>query len=125
MEPLTTLASIVDPPPFSTAVTLKSPVTRLLTVKSSSERSMIPITLEKSRFAAVVLGTEMIISPLLVLPTIDSATVGAAEAREAVVVDHAAGEVDQDRGEGCPPLQVCNIPDGWRGGSPRVVFNDP
>ncbi len=40
------------------------------------------------------------------------ALVGAAEVGEALVVDHAAGEADQDRGEGCPPLQVRNIPDG-------------
>ncbi len=40
------------------------------------------------------------------------AAVGIAKVREALVVDHAAREADQDRGEGCPPLQVRNIPDG-------------
>ena len=40
------------------------------------------------------------------------AAIGAAEVSEALVVDHAAGEADQDRDEGCPPLQARNIPDG-------------
>ncbi len=35
-----------------------------------------------------------------------------AEVREALVVDHSARDSDQDRGEGCPPLQVRDIPDG-------------
>ena len=40
------------------------------------------------------------------------AEVGAADVREALVADDASGQADQDRGEGFPPVQVPDIPDG-------------
>jgi hypothetical protein len=48
-----------------------------------------------------------------------------AEVRDALVVDHAAGEANQDRGEGYPSLPVRSLPDGRSGGSTRVVRSDP
>ena len=42
---------------------------------------------------------------------------GAREVGEALVVDHAAREADQDWSEGCSPLQVRDIPFGRGGGA--------
>ena len=53
------------------------------------------------------------------------ASVGVAEVREALVVDHAAGEADQDRSKGGPAFQERDVPDGRGGGPARLVRGDP
>ncbi len=52
------------------------------------------------------------------------ASVGAAEVREALVVDHAAGEAAQDRSKRGPAFQVRDFSDGRRGCAARVVRGD-
>ena len=52
---------------------------------------------------------------LLVVALKDMAAVGAAQVREALVVDHTAEEADQDRSKGGPTFQVRDVSDG-RGG---------
>ena len=50
---------------------------------------------------------------------------GAATLGAALVVDDAAGETDQDRGEGCAAFPEGRLSDGRSGGSARVVPGHP
>ncbi len=47
-----------------------------------------------------------------------------AEVLEALVVDHATGEADQDRSQGGEALGIRDLPAGRGSGSTRVVHSD-
>ncbi len=53
------------------------------------------------------------------------AVIGLAARDRALVVDHAAGEIGEDRGQSCPPWPVRHVPIGRSRHAPEPVSGNP